>query len=96
MWLIVVLALAVYRVAHFIIDDNLIASPRIWLHTVILSKDREWRVKLHELITCYWCITIWISGFAVIAVDQFTTVPLPWLTWLAVAQGAMIIDRIVR
>ncbi|WP_420213955.1 DUF1360 domain-containing protein [Listeria monocytogenes] len=49
---------------------------------------------MHELITCYWCITIWISGFAVIAVDQFASVPLPWLTWLAVAQGAMIVDRI--
>lgn len=29
MWLIVVLALAVYRVAHFAIDDGLIATPRL-------------------------------------------------------------------
>ena len=96
MWLTVLMALATYRVARFLVDDGLIVEPRIWLHTRLLMSAENSRLayKLHELVSCYWCLTVWISAGVVVSVDQFTSVPLPWLQWLAVAMLAMTVGQV--
>lgn len=32
----------------------------------------KWRLKLHEVLTCPWCMSVWVSA---------GTVGLAWLTW---------------
>ena len=93
-WLTVLMALVTFRVARFLVDDGLIVEWRISLHTRLLSSETAFARKLHELVTCYWCLTIWISAGVVASVDQFTSVPLPWLQWLAVAMLAMTVGQV--
>lgn len=96
MWLIliVIMSLVAYRVTHFLIEDTLIDTPRTWLLTLLIAGEKEsaWREKLAELLQCYWCLGMWISALTVMMFDQFISVPLPWLTMLAVAQGTMLVS----
>lgn len=95
--LLILLSLATWRVTRFAISDNLIHGFRLWLHYRILGDGkRAWRAKLHELITCWWCLSVWVAAGVVAVVDQFTIVPLPWLMWLAVAGGAMAVHGLVE
>lgn len=96
--LIVILSLACHRVTRFIVKDTLIDGFRIWLHTVILGrKPKLWREKLQELISCPFCISVWIAAALVALSDLFVcSIPLPVFVWLAVASGTLVIWRIVE
>jgi len=95
--LTIILSLACYRVTRFIVEDTLIAGFRIWLHTVILGrKPRLWREKLQELISCQFCISVWIAGALVSIADYFGPVALPGIQWAAVAAGSIIIWQVVE
>jgi hypothetical protein len=95
--LLIVLALATYRATRFVITDTLIDTPRVWLHTVILGKQhRDWRAKIHELLTCHHCISVWFAAASVALADIWTSVPLPGLMWLAVAGGASVAWRLIE
>jgi len=83
--LLVVLALATYRVTRFLILDDLIERPRIWVY-MRLSR---WP-KVLELAGCPWCLSVWIAGALTAVAAVASSVPLPVLSWLAVAGGAMI------
>lgn len=96
MSLVVLLAFACHRITRFVIDDKLISEFRIWLHLRILGDGKsKLRAKLHELISCYWCLSVWVAGGVVLVADQFTSVPLPWLTVLAVSSGALVVNNLV-
>ena len=90
MLLIVMLSLATYRVGRFILLDKLIDVPRIRVHGFLLGKTSWWRSKLYDLITCPYCITVWLSAGMVVVADFTMSVPSPFLTWLAVAGGCLI------
>ena len=96
--LTVLLSLACYRVTRFVVKDTIIDGFRIWLHTVILGKKpRLWREKVQELISCPYCISVWIAADLVVATDLFVvSFPLPVFQWLAVAAGSLVIWRIVE
>lgn len=96
--LTVLLSLACYRVTRFIVSDTIIDGFRIWLHTVILGKKpKTWREKLQELISCPFCISVWIAAGLVVVTDLFVdSFPLPVFQWLAIAAGALVIWRIVE
>lgn len=49
--------------------------------------------KIGELISCPWCIGFWISGATVLAVAQFTSLPLPILWWFATSAVVGLIAR---
>lgn len=96
MWLIILLALACHRVTRFVIADSLIADFRIWLHLRILGDGTsKVRAKFHELISCFWCLSVWVAGALVLVVDQFAVVPLPWLTVPAVSSAALVVYNLV-
>ena len=96
--LVVVLSLVCYRITRFIVKDTIIDGFRIWLHTVILGrKPALWREKLGELISCPFCISVWIAAALAVVADYFVpSVPLPVFQWLAVAAGTLVIWRIVE
>ena len=90
--LMILLALACYRVTRFIVKDSLIQGFRIWLHTALLgNKPRLWRDKLQELISCPFCISVWIAAALVAGVNHYRSVSLPFVQWLAVAGATCVI-----
>lgn len=75
LWLLVD-ALAVYRLARLVTQDDILIRPRTWLTT-------RWPVKPgkpSELVVCPWCVSIWL-GLAVYAFTRY--VPDIWV-WAAV------------
>ncbi len=72
--------LTTYRAARLIALDAFppVAVPRDW----VLRKlgDDHW---FSYLITCMWCVSIYVSGAVVLVTDRFVSVPLPWLLWPA-------------
>lgn len=90
MLILLVLSLATYRLARFLILDSLIATPRIWLHQVLLGKASKVRRYLYELINCPYCMSIWIAAAMVAITDRYTSVPMPIFMWLAVSAGSLV------
>lgn len=51
---------------------------------VIISTPRPlWSRKIAYLVECAWCASIWLGGLLVVVVNILTSVPYPWLVWLA-------------
>lgn len=75
--LLVVYALAAYRVTRLVVKDTLFDIPRSWL-TVRLP------AIFADLISCAWCIGFWISAAATYGLwlDNAT------LNWIALAFAA--------
>lgn len=88
---LVVLALATYRVARFLINDTLIDRPRLWMFVKLSAHP-----KLLELANCPWCLSVWIAGAATIMAEAVGDVPLPLLFWPAVSGLAMIVWHYVE
>lgn len=82
---VALIALATYRASRFIALDAFppVAVPRDW----VLRKlgDDHW---FSYLITCMWCVSVYVSGVLVLVTDQFVSVPLPWLVWPAASAVA--------
>lgn len=95
--LLLLLSLVTYRVTRFIIADTLIDHQRIWVLNVLLGKaPGKVRNKLHELLTCKFCLSVWIAAAVVVIADQFTVIPLPWFVWLAVCSGSLLVWKVAE
>lgn len=91
------LSLATYRVTRFVIEDTLIQHQRIWvLNRILGRKPSAWREKLHELLSCIFCLSVWCAGGAVAITNQFVSIPLPILMWLGVCGGSLVIFQIAE
>lgn len=44
-------------------------------------------------IECDWCMSVSVSGTLTLVTTHFASVPLPWLTWLAVSSVAALIAQ---
>jgi hypothetical protein len=99
--LIIVWSLVVYRVARFVILDELIAEPRDWVMDRLerAKPDRlvpAWKQKLAILLGCPYCVTPWIAAATLVAHRLFVgSFAIPVWCWLAVAAGAVIVYRYV-
>lgn len=92
MTLLVLLSLVTYRVTRFLINDTLINRQRIAVENWLLR--RRW-LKIVELISCPWCVSVWIAAGVTFTADLFTSVPMPWLVWPATSTGAMLCWRVL-
>lgn len=103
--LLVILGGLVYRVTYFILVDSLIEEPRKKVLAKLTGggdPDRDdwplhmrtttgWRLKLTELLTCPYCMSIWVGAVAT-AITWPTIIPQPdggWFVWLLVTWLAM-------
>lgn len=91
---LVFFALATWRVTRFWLKDSLIEGIRMGLEGWLAKRVTKLRYrKALELITCPWCISVWVSaGFTALwrwqegsGVGWFWT----GVLWLATAGGAM-------
>ena len=84
-----ILALAVFRICRLLIEDEILSGPR----------DRFWArfppesTKIGYLLTCYWCLSIWVA-IPVVALYLFV----PWLAIpvaavFALSAVAALVDR---
>lgn len=95
---LVVLAAVTWRIARFLILDELISEWRDSLHGVLADHPNRLTIKLQLLMTCPFCLTIWISGG--VSTYWYLLVR-EWPGWafpvyvLAVAAGAMVFYRYI-
>ncbi|MDF2629467.1 MAG: sporulation protein [Symbiobacteriaceae bacterium] len=87
-WLTLVLLIAAsFRLTHLIVMDSIMAPVR----------DRLERVPfLGEVITCYWCCGIWVSGGLVAAYLLWPAVAYWVLLIFAVAGGQALLETLVQ
>jgi hypothetical protein len=89
--LLIVLSATVYRISRFIVLDTLIDEARNCVLSWLELRTSMFWSKIHDLLGCPYCITIWISAAAVAITDIWITgVPMPVWTWLAAASGALL------
>ena len=98
----VIYMLATYRATRLIVTDSVWAEARRRLLAKILGQEhRWWRAKLHELLQCPYCISVWVAFAVVLAGPQVGEQITPRfldviLSTLAVAGGAMVVWRFVE
>lgn len=58
---VIVLGLAAYRVTRFLVIDSLLEPGRTKFHDAVGSRNGRIWAKFHELISCTWCIGVYVS-----------------------------------
>lgn len=53
----ILLALAVYRICHLIVEDAILDVPR----NALFRRFPPEKSALGYLMTCYWCTSIWVA-----------------------------------
>lgn len=86
--LVVILGMVVARTSRLWRDDTITEGLRGWVeyHLDNAGRLEGARAWLAEMLGCPWCLSGWLSIFAVVVVDSATSrsVPVPSLSWLAV------------
>ena len=85
--ILVILAFAIYRIAHFIIEDFLFEPVREW----VWSRFPPETTKTGYLFTCYWCLGFWISLFVI---GLYLILPVPTLIGAAVLALSAVVGLI--
>lgn len=91
---LVFMSLATWRVTRFWLKDSLIENARMnlegWLSKNVTKRRHR---KLLELITCPWCISVWVSAGLTALWRWQEGDGYGWfvvmILWLATAAGAM-------
>lgn len=73
----IILSLAVYRASRLIIEDTVLDRFRNW----VWSRFSPDGGGLGYLITCYWCVSFWISSLVIVS---YIIVPIPTIAVCAV------------
>lgn len=105
---LLVLSMVTYRATRFVILDTLIDEWRDMFHGWLLNGKKTvplWREKLHELLACVFCLSIWV-GLALVftldrnvgllaIIDKGISIPLPGLYWMALSTGSLVFSRYI-
>jgi hypothetical protein len=105
-WLaFVILTLAVWRITRFIVLDDLIGGTRKKVLDRLEARPAPGQVgydddkrpnllafKAWTLLTCPWCVGIYVSAGVLLAARIFCldSIPMPIFTWLAIAAAQLI------
>lgn len=90
----IILSFFVYRINRFIIRDTIFDRPRAALINWLLPK-RGGAVVV-DLITCPFCIGVWVAGVSTAVAANITNIPIPVYLWLASAAGSMVVWKVVE
>lgn len=93
---LLLLSLVTYRITRFLIDDTLIDNQRIWVHQLLVGKSSKFRYKLYELVTCKFCLSIWVAAVVTACTDAVGSVPMPVWMWLGSAAGALVVWQVAE
>jgi hypothetical protein len=69
--ILLITALAVYRITRLVVEDSILDTPRDWL----IAKD--WTA-----IECYWCVSFWIGLAATLVLYATEAAALPGVAWM--------------
>ncbi|KEK22235.1 DUF1360 domain-containing protein [Bacillus gaemokensis] len=108
-WLLFfIFALATFRLTRLIAYDKItaflrkpfieeleITEPDGTVSTYTKVKGTGLQKWIGELLSCYWCIGVWISAFLLILYNWIPKVAEPILALLAIAGAAAIIETII-
>lgn len=75
---VLLLSLGTYRVTRLLVSDVILEKPRRWLAGHLAGRERT-----VYLLSCEWCVSVWVGGAGVLVTDAVTSIPLPALTWAA-------------
>lgn len=94
--LVVLCALVTWRLTRLWMSDTILDTPRSKIMGFVIRKRRNGKVpdrafKIHELLTCWWCFTVWVAAPVVAVADLSLSVPAPLLVWFASAGLATLI-----
>lgn len=92
----VLFCLTVYRVTRLLTEDKIpiIATPRAVLYNWLDPDPSEVLAGRRKptggtaraaayLLTCPWCMSVWVGGIAALAVDHWLHIPYVWWMWPA-------------
>lgn len=93
----IVLVLAVHRVTHLVVEDQI----------PFIRKPREWIVRrkpdgsLAYLVNCFWCSSVWVAAGAVGLAYAFTPagwhgVPAPFVIGAALSSAAVFLETVIE
>lgn len=88
---IIVASLITYRITRLLVTDTILDTPRIWFHQILLGKTGKIRLWFYELVTCKFCLSVWIAGLTVLILNQWLPVAAPVAMWPATAAGALVV-----
>lgn len=102
---LIVMSATVYRITRFIELDTMLEDTRDRIVFWLEDQQREGTGnrallarKVHDGLTCAFCVSIWVAGFATLWLAVTTEYELGWFSiveWLAVATGAMVFYRYI-
>lgn len=87
------IVLATHRLTVLVVEDKIpwVARPREWMQlrfeqaaearTGTVTSE-EWQSAVAYMLSCLWCMSIWLGGAVTLVTAQITDVPLPVLVWL--------------
>lgn len=96
-FLFIIFCLAVFRVTRFFVADALGDEFKDWFFDRLVrsapsdadGEMKPWFGKLLDelqyLLSCYWCLSVWVSAWFTGVSAWFVDVPAPFLWWLAVS-----------
>ena len=97
--LLLLMTVATYRVTRVVVEDTF--PPVQWVRDRVTGEQQpvvqRWRWIpdwVSELIGCSWCTSVWVAAGVVTLTLPWASIPLPVLTWLAVAAGAAWISHL--
>ena len=85
-FLFVIYVLAVYRVTRFFVADTLGEELKDKMFDFLVGRvPAKLLDEVQYLLSCYWCLSIWVSAWFTGLGLFFVDVPVPFLWWLAVS-----------
>lgn len=77
---LVLVCLATFRATWFVTVDDFppIAKFRAWVTQRFGESS-----AISYLVTCLWCVSVWLGAGITVLTDLFVSVPLPLLVWAA-------------
>lgn len=58
---VIILGVAAYRLTRFLVIDSLLEPGRTNLHNALARHDGAIWAKIHELVSCTWCVGVYVS-----------------------------------
>lgn len=86
------IVLATHRLTVLAAEDEIAAVPREWVQHRFEQRvetrtgtvtTEVWQSSIAYMLSCIWCMSIWLGGAVTVVTAQITNVPLPVLVWLA-------------